>query len=217
MLTFDSPTHIYTLDGVVVPSVTTILRRAGVVDFDDVPPMVLERARERGSIVHQAIHYWNENDLDVELFRSDYPEHVGYLEGWIDFCAQRHFQPVLNEHRVASRRHQVAGTLDCLGVLGSKAVLLDFATGRPDDAGKDLQTAAYLSMAIEWSSDDARLAAFLERYPVVHRYAVALRVDGPALVEPYDDNSDFRKFWCLAEAQRIVDARRRQPARERVA
>ena len=206
-LQFDPATHTYTLDGQAVPSVTGILRASGLIDFSHVPPDVLERARIRGTVVHQAIHYYNERDLDVAQFCAEFPDYAGYLRAWLTFTEARHFQPAFNEYRVASRRHGLAGTIDCLGVLEHHGALLDFATGRPEDAAKDLQTAAYHGLAHEWAETDPALGDFLSRY-VVRRYAVALRRDGTFSVSAYTDPGDWRSFLSLLEAQRIITARR---------
>lgn len=203
-LTFEPIAHRYELDGVVVPSVTGILRASGLIDFSRIPPSILEAARERGTVVHQAIAYYNEQDLDVEQFRKDFPDYAGYIDGWISFCEQRRFKAHLTEHRVASRRRRVAGTADCFGELDGVGVLLDYATGRPQDVGKNLQTAAYHMLALEWASEDDALARFIATYPVIRRYAVGLRRDGTFRLEPYADPLDARKFTTLVEAQRIV-------------
>lgn len=212
-LTFDAGPHVYTLDGVVVPSVTGILQASGLIDFTGIPASILEVAKRRGSIVHEAVHFFNEGDLDVEQFEIDFPDYVGYLDGWRSFRAQRHFVPVLNECRIASRRHQVAGTLDCLGELDGEAVLLDYATGNPADVSKDYQCAAYLGIALEWADElegDVRLTEFFMRHELVRRYAVALKKTGTFALHPYGDPADFRKFLTLVEARRIVTARRGQ-------
>jgi hypothetical protein len=208
-LTFFAPDHIYELDGVRVPSVTGVLQRAGLIDFSHVPPSILAAALDRGTKVHAAIHFWNERDLDVAAFDRQFPECAPYLHGWIAFTEQRRFVPVLNECRVASRRHQVAGTLDCLGTLDGTAVLLDFKTGRPDDVAADLQTAAYHALAAEWAEEDDALAAFFADHPVVRRFAVQLRKDATFRIEAYADPRDFRDFLTLVAAQQIVTRRGR--------
>jgi len=210
-LTFDAATHVYTLDGVRVPSVTQILKDSGLIDFSGIPESILEAARVRGTTVHQAIAYFNDGDLDLEQFRIDFPDYVGYLEGWLTFCAQRDFVPIVNECRIASRRYQVAGTLDTIGELDGEAVLLDYATGNPEDVSKDYQTAAYHRLALEWADQrdaDPRLVAFFTKHTLVRRYGVALKRDGSFALHPYNDPGDFRKFLTLVEAQRIVRARR---------
>jgi hypothetical protein len=210
-LTFDAPTHTYTLDGVRVPSVTGILQASGLIDFSGIPEPVLDAAKYRGTIVHEAIHFANEGDLDTTQFELDFPAFIGYVDGWRAFCAQRTFVPLVNEYRLASRRHQVAGTLDTLGLLDGEAVLLDFATGDPRDVSKDYQTAAYLGLALEWATEpdsDPRLAAFFRDHPVVRRYAVQLTRTGGFVLHPYTDPADFRKFLTLNSAHQIVAARR---------
>jgi hypothetical protein len=212
-LDFDPATHTYAVDGIRIQrSVTGVLQASGLVDFSSLPAFVLERAQVRGTTVHRAIHFFNEHDLDVDAFARDYPEWIGYVEAWMTFCDQRRFVACLNEHRVYSDRLEVAGTIDCLGLLDGQAVLLDFATGRPADVCKDLQTAGYLALALEWQTDDVPLAAFLSAHPMVRRYAVQLRASGSFVVEAYSDPRDLTHFRTLVEAQRIVAARR--PLRE---
>jgi hypothetical protein len=213
-LTFDPVLHRYTLDGEPLRSVTGILRESGLIDFSHIPDPILTSARARGTAVHQAIHFFNENDLDVDAFRQDYPECAGYLDAWIKFCHERTFEPMLSEHRIASRIHRVAGTLDCLGILDGRAVLLDFATGDPADCAKDLQTAGYLLIAQEWSTEDPRLFDFFKSHPFAHRFAVALRADGSFRVEQYSDRTNYRDFLALVAARAIVEARRRRPLAE---
>ena len=60
-LHYDPETHIYTVDGEVLPSVTQILKDMGFIDvtwFNDY-------ARERGSLVHKIIESEGENDPEV--------------------------------------------------------------------------------------------------------------------------------------------------------
>ena len=207
MLTFDEPTHTYTLDGTKIDySITTVLRAFGLPDFSHVPPLTLERARLRGTIVHQALHARNERDLDDEAFERDHPDCVPYVRAWDAFCAQRKFVAVLNEHRVASRRYGVAGTVDTFGTLDGQGVLLDFSTG--DHSHKDLQTAAYLLLAHEWASEDPALGLFFAHHGVVRRYAVRLRSNATFALEGFSDPADTRNFLTLLAAQRIVAARR---------
>jgi len=210
-LTFDAATHTYRLDGVVVPSVTQILRASGLIDFTGIPESILEAARVRGTIVHQAIALFNEGDLDLEQFAVDFPEYLPYLAAWQDFCRQRHFTALLTECRIASRRYQVAGTLDCLGELDGEPVLLDFATGNPADTAKDLQTSGYFVLALEWAEyadADPRLKAFFTRHTLLRRYGVRLEKTGAFSLHPYTNPSDMRQFLALVEAQRIISARR---------
>jgi len=207
-LEFIRDSHTYLLDGKKVPSVTGILQASGIINFTMIPSFVLEQARTRGSIVHSAIHFALDRDLDFDRFRKDFPEYVPYFDAWLSFCEQRHFEPVLTEHRIASRRLRIAGTLDSLGMLDGCPVLLDWKTGLAHSVGASLQTAAYLGLALEWAREDDALAAFFAKHPVVRRYAVQLKKDATFKVESYTDPADFRKFKVLVEAQYIVQEHR---------
>jgi hypothetical protein len=210
-LEFDPVAHAYTLDGERVPSVTQILKHAGVIDFSSVPAPILETARMRGTHVHAAVHYYNEHDLDLDRFAADFPECYPYVRAWVRFTNVRRFRAVLNERRIASRRYKVAGTADCFGFLDGQPVLLDFATGDPRDVAKDLQTAAYYALALDWSADgdDPELASFLaSSRGALRRYGVELRADGAFSLHPYVGATDFREFLALVTAYRIVATRR---------
>ena len=130
------------------------------------------------------------------------------------FCALRRFTPLLNEHRIYSRRYDVAGTVDCFGLLDGQPSLIDFATGRPEDVAKEWQTAGYLQIAMEWAPDDPPVADFLKRAPSVKRYAVQLKKDGRFELEPYTSPRDLREWCTLVEAQRLVAVRRREPVED---
>lgn len=91
-LVFDPVAHRYTLDGEVLPSVTQILQASGAIDFSHVPQPILLTARDRGSAVHRACHFYNEDDLDVDAFAAEYPEYWPYLSAWIDFRRDSGFE-----------------------------------------------------------------------------------------------------------------------------
>lgn len=210
-LTFDAPTHRYTLDGAIVPSVTGILKASGLIDFSRIPEAILAAAQYRGTIVHQACDLTNQGDLDLDQFREDFPDYVGYVEAWQRFIAENAYVPLLNEGRIASRRHQIAGTFDTFGLMHGHGALIDYATGHPQDVSKDYQTAAYFGLALEWAEEpdcDPWLRDYLVNQKVIRRYAVQLKATGSYQLHPYNDPADFRKFLTLVEAQRIVIARR---------
>src|SRR6185436_16694471 len=103
-----------------------------------------------------------------------------YLQSWMRLMDTGRLKTVLSEHRVACRHPRYAGTLDWLGLFDGQAAILDFATGRPEDAAKHLQTAAYVMAAKAWASEDdqALLKAFLDAHPFIARYGVRLNKAG---------------------------------------
>jgi hypothetical protein len=202
-LLFHHAAHEYFLDGPPVPSNTEVLKAQGLVRFDGVPTFILERARLRGSAVHQLAHYANENDLDEA---SIDPAYAGYLAGWRRCCAERRIVPRLCEYRVASRRHRVAGTLDLLCDIDGEGWLLDYCTGDLAKLAKHLQTGGYLGMAFEWAKDDPRLAEVLGRHQRWRRAGVRLRRDGTFKFIEYEDPTDYSRFLTLAAAWHIRQA-----------
>ena len=55
---FDAKNHIYTVDGVVLPSVTQIIRAVRGDSFDGVPPAVLKEKAEYGNKIHAWIEQY---------------------------------------------------------------------------------------------------------------------------------------------------------------
>jgi len=199
-LLFDPGRHEYFLDGVQVPSVTEVLRASGLIDLSQIPTFILERARVRGSAVHQLVHYLNEEDLD---WTSVDPALRGYLDAWIAYREQTQLRVLLCEHRIASRQHRCAGTLDLLAIIRNEGWLLDYKTGDPEDVAADFQTGAYLGLAAEWSASDPRLAEALALFPRWRRAAVRLKKDGTFRVTEYTDVRDYARFHTLVAAWHI--------------
>ncbi len=89
-LAFDALTHTYRLHGEIVPSVTQVLERAGLIDFSKIPGAIRQHALDRGSAVHAAIHFLNEGDLDP-AFHTDFPEYAPYVAAWVKFLDESGF------------------------------------------------------------------------------------------------------------------------------
>ena len=148
-LEFDEAEHVYRLDGVVVPSVTQILRGAGMYDhLDMIPPDRLETARLRGVAVHRAIELYTTGRLDWSTV-SD--EVAGYVDGYSAWVASRAWRPRLVEHRFVHPTYRYAGTLDQDGVssvgIRDEEAVVDFKTmlafGPASATAARLQLAAY--------------------------------------------------------------------------
>lgn len=120
MLQFDEATHTYTYNDKVVPSVTQIIKAAGMSDWSMVKPDVLEAARNRGVAVHKMIELHvadtlSYGDLDQAL--------LPYLEAWLAFERENDVVVTGSEIRVYSKRYGYAGTADlCMSVNGEAGV-----------------------------------------------------------------------------------------------
>lgn len=207
-LEFFEDDHRYELDGNTFQSVTQVLKVSGLIDFSHIPERILAGALERGRKVHKAAHYWLEGDLDVEGFRRSFPGYAGYLDSLIKLFESGRLKTFLCEHRVASRRHRFAGTVDWIGEFDGRGAILDWATGDPEDAAKCLQTAGYDQAAREWASEpgEEKLRAFLEQHRMLDRYSVRLKKDG-RLPTPqrYQDPRHRSEFLALVDARRVVE------------
>ena len=113
MLTFNEELHEYRLDGVVIPSVTTIISGVGLYDLEYVSSETLEVAAERGKIIHRCIEWYEKGQLDES---SIDPELVGYFESYLKMkeAGLLPEKPDEIEKRVCSKRFRYAGTLDQL-------------------------------------------------------------------------------------------------------
>lgn len=174
MLDFNDDLHQYTYEGVIVPSVTQVLKSAGLYpDFSVIPPNVLEWKRNLGTQVHAA------TELDDMDNLGDYDQQIsGYIDSWRKFKTDTGFKPVNIEQRVFHKQYRYAGTLDRTGVLDSKDVLVDIKTGEIDLVVVGPQTAAY-----------AQACGFKGK-----RYAIRLLPDGKYKLVSCTNKMDFQVF-----------------------
>ena len=204
-LRFDAESHTYTTPGgVVVPSITQILRATGVsVDFSSLPNReAIARKRDIGVAVHADAHSFDDGDLDHSTV---HPDVVPYLAAWIAFREEKRLMPVERERRVYDPIRNVAGTFD--GVFSEAGqdslVLVDLKLGNPEDAAARYQTAAYiLAHAIE--VPEAR---------GYRRWSVQLFPDRqiPYVVTAYTDWTDFAvwqsivsTFWASSQRRSLA-------------
>ena len=143
-LEFDSATHTYRLDGVVVPSVTEVLKVSGLYNHAGVLPDVLEAAGARGHVVHEMLAWYDQDDLDETTLDAKW---AAYLNGWKAFRADTKFAPAAIEERcVSATQPHYAGTLDRTGTAeGVSLAVVDIKTGRAQGADV-VQVAAYLGL-----------------------------------------------------------------------
>lgn len=180
MLAFDAEKHEYTWDGRVVPGVTRVLDQ--VQDFSMVAAEVLERKRQIGKALHEAIDLGDELDPDTldELV-------VPYYGAWRKFMDETGFKPLCSEQRIYSNRYGYAGTLDTIGKLNHRSTLIDYKSAWDLHPATGPQTAAYLNGAAEMEICDRSLP----------RYALQLRRDGTYRLEPLTDPNDLAVFLAM--------------------
>jgi hypothetical protein len=136
--TFDESTHTYTLEnGVVLPSVTTVLKAEGY--YGDAVKYFTEFSRDRGTYVHKIVQYHLEGCLDVDSIDAAL---MGYYEAWLKFECESTFKPTIIETSMVSDRIGFAGTPDLIGTFSNHESIIDIKSGIVGPV-VGLQTAAY--------------------------------------------------------------------------
>jgi hypothetical protein len=156
--------------------VSDVLREFGLTDarfYDD-------DSRTRGHAVHLAIKLIEKGTLDEESLD---PIIVPWVEGYRKFKREVPFKAQYFEQPVCNRLWRFAGTLDLMGTIADKPVLIDAKTGAAQKSAA-LQTGAY--------------AACVE-IPGIKRYALELG-DGDYNLVPHTGETDARVFLGLAAA-----------------
>lgn len=189
VLTMDAE-HVYRLDGQVIPGNTSILRDAGIIDTT----WYTEESRNRGTYVHQAAHFYDEDDLDMASVKPDY---LSFIEGWIRFRKETGFIPWKCELPVF-HSCGFATTLDRIGSLNGRAVLLEIKTGH-SPAWVGLQTGGQMLAARErFKMGELELQSF----PTA-RFSVQLSADGKYKLIPCENTLDEGRFLTLFSALNI--------------
>lgn len=195
-LEFDAVSHSYTLQGFPVPSVTRVL--SPLQDYDPTS-QYLETARQRGTDVHTATEL-HDRRRDAIVIRDDKwrPDGIRgyitattiapYLDAWKKFLADTDFEIHEIEKRVCSLRHRYAGTLDRLGVLNGRRVVIDIKTTAKMSPVMGIQLAAYQFAVNEKTP-------WVKQYP--YRFICQLKPDGSYRLEEFKDKSDFTVFLAL--------------------
>lgn len=186
-LEFTEKTHSYHLEsGQEIPSVSKVLELAGISDVSGIPLANLQRAADRGTAVHLACRFLDEDDL---VFDSIDPKILPYVVAYQKFKEAYEFVPEVIERPMvgecAGMRYGM--TLDRVGRMttpeGEFRVLLDLKTASKPSNAWPIQTAAYL---IGFSGSDSGSRP--------GRAVVHLTKDATFKVLVHDLDSDF-KVW----------------------
>jgi len=179
MPVLDEATHTYTLNGVVVPGVTSLLEPLSGLHFVD--REVLRAAADFGTAVHLACELDDRGTLDEEELD---PALAPYLSAWRRFSKDYAVKWSLIEHLVHHPVMGYAGKLDRYGIV------------KGDDAVVDLKSSAILYPTV-----GAQLSAYVKALPgttlLTKRIGVLLKPDGNYQAKRYTDPSDWAVFASL--------------------
>lgn len=181
--TFLDAGHEYQLDGHVVPSVTQCMAMAGLDPYARVPRRYLVRAAAIGNAVHQATHFLDEGDLDLDSLD---PAIVGHVFAWQRFKQLEDFTPIEIERRGVSvgedGENAFGFCLDRIGILRGVEILLDLKTPKKLTPFMEfcygVQTAGY-SEATNFQGA---------------RASVHLGADGMYRLIPHREDRDFERW-----------------------
>lgn len=122
LLFFDSD-HRYQLDGEDLPSVSELCRFISREIYGDVAQYNLDRAAERGTAVHKATESLDKyGKIDVE------DGILPYIQAYIKFRKEHKVEWKRIEYATHHPTDKYAGTLDRVGTLDGKLVILDIKT-----------------------------------------------------------------------------------------
>ena len=136
--------HVYSLDGVVVPGVSECLKNAALADYSQVPVGVLQAAADRGTALHEATALLDQENLDLE---SVDPVIQGYLLSYQLW--RENARPVYRDIErwgiFDCNGLKYGGTVDRIGFLemGAEIWVLDIKTSSKRQDWWAIQTAAY--------------------------------------------------------------------------
>jgi len=184
-LTFDADTHTYCYGGQRVPSVTQVIKHAGLVDYSAVPDWMLNFKAELGRAAHSATEMDDEGDLDEASLD---PRVLPYVGAYRLFREESGFEMLSSEERIVHSRYKYAGTVDRVvrDGQGHRAILELKTTAAHHERAVALQTVGYYA---GWNSQHPAE----ER--ARRRYALHLRPDASYRLYRYDDHAgDLAEF-----------------------
>lgn len=122
-LTFDEVEHVYRVNGIVMPSVTQIMRPLKDTEYHDVPESVMRVAADRGTKVHVAIDdYYTFGIEDID------PRYDGFFRAFLDWNDAVKPEPLATEQVLYHPHLRYCGTADLVAKIGDEVVLADYKT-----------------------------------------------------------------------------------------
>lgn len=188
-LQFDAETHTYTVGDKRLPSVTQICKFAYPDAYAEIPEAMKQFYFSRGTGVHKLTEDV-ENGIDGQ-FTYD-PEVEKYRAGHTKWLKDTGFKALPGgiELRVKNLGLGYAGTVDRLGTIGPRVLLLDYKTSSVRDLPTALQLALYL------------LAIPGYKFADVERYGVAIKKDGTyQMSKRYPDSDEAEAVYWATKYQ----------------
>ena len=122
-LTFEERDHIYRVNGIEIPSVSTLMKPLSQQVYGEIDAGILSVAAGRGTEIHNACESYIA--YGIEDIR---PEYQGYMDAFKKWVKQYHPEPLGTEVRVYHKILRYGGTADLICKIGNETVLIDYKT-----------------------------------------------------------------------------------------
>jgi len=205
---FDEATHTYSRAGVVIPGVTRVIEWAGISDYSAVRGDVLERRSDEGRKAHEATHFYDEGDLEIDSLGTITRN---YVLSWALWREHRKFVPAYLEHQTIAEinRMPFGMKLDRYGLVDGVPAIIEIKTTRMITDAHGIQTAFY---AAGFDGGTEKHMPPYARFRVRRRIAVQLIENGGIARErEFSDLNDFEiaaaalavSWWKLNRGKKI--------------
>lgn len=188
-LDFDERQHVYSIGGIVVPSVTQIMRPMSSQAYFSVDKDVLARAASRGTDIH----------LAAELYammgcKEAAPEIEPYFNSWLAWYEDVKPEFLALEYRFYHPVMWYAGTVDAIAKIGGHVLLIDYKSTAVLNLGAvTVQASAYEKGLREQGVE------------VEQRYVLHIRPDGYRRVRDFRRLDDaFDVFLACMKIQNFI-------------
>lgn len=123
MIEFVEDIHVYLYDGVLLPSVSKLLRKLFPNKYDNIPKFILERKAKYGTEVHSIIE-------KIENNQEYYTEDENIKNSISDYLImkQQYNIEVLSQEQMVHYKHYYAGRYDMIANIKGKKCLCDIKT-----------------------------------------------------------------------------------------
>lgn len=136
---FIEQTHTYLVDGVIVPSVTQIMKQMSEAYYSGINEDVMKEAAARGTRVHKAIYDYEQ--LNAVIVDDAMP----YFKNYLVAKQLKNFEPLMQEF--ALTEGTFAGTVDMLAEMGGQQVIIDLkVTSKFNKELAEVQLAGYVEL-----------------------------------------------------------------------
>lgn len=200
---FDEATHTYRVAGKILPGVTQVMQRAGLIDLSMIPPETLERARQEGKAIHRMV----EAECKGQTY-AKFPEWlIPYRRAWHAFVEWSGFELWASEERLYNERYGYCGTEDLVGIphkfKDPRPSLFDIKRSLTAGSAIDVQLAAYQD---SWNLKHGKDKELIVR----RRYGLQLLNNDsatPYKCHTFEDEGSFQDFLTCLQYMRMMERR----------